>query len=121
MPAQRQIALNGSGGAMVAIVSTIPARRVRVREDEAAAAVGLQYLLPNDNFTQQYVVGVPGSPPAPQIDLGNSVGQGNNQGPILGWPAQNIGGATAPSAATTYLKARSKAAGVTNVNVTEDE
>ena len=123
MPRTRLIALNGNAGAFVSVLASIPCRYVEIREDEAAAATGLQYQQPDDNFTQTYVVGTPGSDDDAQIKLGNKVAIGNDAGSILGWPSRTIGG-DAPGtvqAATTLIKLRGNGAGGTNVRVTEYE
>ncbi len=122
MPATRLIALNGSGGAFVAVLSTIPARRVMVREDEAAASVGLQFQKPDDNFTNLYTVGVVGTPDQQQIVLPDPVVTSlRGAGRLLGLPAQGSAGAFNYRAADTYIKLRSKAAGATTVRVVEEE
>ena len=101
MPKTTLYSLNNNAGAFTAIPSTIPARRVEVREDESAATQGLQYQKPDDNFTTTYNVGTPGPPDQPQIVLGNPVATGKGGSPLLGIPAQNTGGSSIP--ATTYL------------------
>lgn len=121
MSATRKIALNGNAGAFVSIASTIPARRVRIREDDAAASTGLQYQKPDDSFATTYIVGTVGTPDAPQIDLGNSVAFGMGRGPLLGLPAQTLGGAPSARAADVYTKVRGNGAGSTSVRVVEDE
>jgi hypothetical protein len=104
MPKTTLYSLNSNAGAFTSIPSTIPARRVEVREDESGTAQGLQYQKPDDNFTNTYSVGTPAGP---------------DQRQILGLPAQTTGGSTIP--ATTYLKVRSKGAGTTIVRVVEHE
>jgi hypothetical protein len=119
MPKTTLYSLNSNAGAFTSIPSTIPARRVEVREDESGTAQGLQYQKPDDNFTNTYNVGTPAGPDQPQIVLGNVVAHGHGRGQILGLPAQTTGGSTIP--ATTYLKVRSKGAGTTTVRVVEYE
>lgn len=118
----RLIALNGSGGPMTAVLATIIPRRVRVREDEAAASTGLQYQIPDDGFVNTHTVGTVGTPgvdDAPQIDLGNKSTAGAK--PILGAPAQSTAGSFNFIAATTLFKAQGKAAGATTIRVHEDD
>lgn len=119
MPKTTLYNLNGSGGAFTAIPSTIPARRVEIREDESVAPQGLQYQKPEDNFTAVFVCGTPAGPDQPQIVLGNVVAHGHGRGNLLGLPAQNTGGSSIP--ATTYIKVKSKSATATTVRVTETE
>ena len=119
MPKTTLYSLNNNAGAFTSIPSTIPARRVEVREDEAVTPQGLQYQKPDDNFTATYNVGSPAGPDQPQIVLGNVVAHGHGYGPLLGVPAQSTGGSTIP--ATTYLKVRSRTASTTTVRVVEVE
>lgn len=121
MSQHRVIALNNNAGAFTSILASIPARRVQFREDEAATTQGLQVKLPNDNFTQTYTRGSVGSPDLPQFELGNTVGQQNNQGQIIAPTAQGSSGAFNAIAAGTYLKARSNTGTATNLQVIEDE
>lgn len=118
MPKTRLIAINGSAGAYVQILSSIPARRAEGREDESATAQGLTYQKPDDGFVATYTVGVPGTPDAPQIVLGNPVGQGAGEGPILGWPAQS---GLLNTTATQLVNVRSKTATGTNLRFAEYE
>lgn len=119
MPKTSLYNLNSSAGAFTAIPSTIPARRVEVREDESVTTQGLQYQKPDDNFTNTYNVGPPAGPDQPQIVLGNVVGHLSGRGNVVGLPAQNTGGSSIP--ATTYLKVRSRTASTTTVRVVEFE
>ena len=119
MPKTTLYNLNNNAGAFTAIPSTIPARRVEVREDESVTPQGLQYQKPDDNFTATYNVGSPAGPDQPQIVLGNVVAHGHGYGMLLGVPAQTSGGANIPP--TTYLKARSRTAAVTTIRVVEHE
>lgn len=119
MPKTTLYNLNNNAGAFTAIPSTIPARRVEVREDESVTTQGLQYQKPDDNFTNTYNVGPPAGPDQPQIVLGNVVGHLSGRGNLLGLPAQNTGGSSIP--ATTYLKARSRSATTTTIRVVEIE
>jgi hypothetical protein len=119
MPKTTLYTLNGSAGAFTSILSTIPARRVELREDESVAAQGLQYQKPEDNFTATFVCGTPAGPDQPQIVLGNVVAHAHGRGNLLGLPAQNTGGVTIP--ATTYIKVKSKTVTGTTLRVTEME
>jgi len=119
MPKTTLYSLNNNAGAFTSIPSTIPARRVEVREDESVTTQGLQYQKPDDNFTATYNVGTPGPPDQPQIALGNPVAQGHGRGPLQGLPAQNTGGSSIP--ATTYLKVRSRTGTTTTIRVVEYE
>src|SRR5215472_13224027 len=92
MPKTSLYNLNNNAGGFTAIPSTIPARRVEVREDESGTSQGLQYQKPDDNFTNTYNVGTPAGPDQPQIVLGNVVGHLKGRGNLLGLPAQNTGG-----------------------------
>jgi hypothetical protein len=108
MPRTNLYNINSSAGAFINIPSTIPARRVEVREDESVTTQGLQYQKPDDNFTNTYVCGPVAGPGQPQIILGNVIAHQGHYGSLLGLPAQNTGGSTIP--ATTYVKIRSKGA-----------
>src|SRR5215471_18174688 len=119
MPKTSLYNLNNNAGGFTAIPSTIPARRVEVREDESGTSQGLQYQKPDDNFTNTYNVGTPAGPDQPQIVLGNVVGHLKGRGNLLGLPAQTTGGSSIP--ATTYLKIRSRTATITTVRVVEFE
>jgi hypothetical protein len=122
LPATRLIALNNNAGAYVAIVSTIPSRRVFIREDESvAAAQGLQYQKPEDGFVQAFVVGTPGAPDQAQIALPDAGGVLSVIGRLLGMPVQNGVGNFNSRAADTYIKIKSKTATVTSVRVLEAE
>jgi hypothetical protein len=50
MPNSRLIALNGNAGAFVDVFATVPATRMRFREDDAAAATGIQVKFLLDAF-----------------------------------------------------------------------
>ena len=119
MPKTTLYNLNNNAGAFTSIPSTIPARRVEIREDESVPVQGLQYQKPEDGFTQAFVCGIPAGPDQPQIVLGNVVAHGNAYGQLLGLPAQNTGGVSIP--ATTCIKVRSKTATATSIRVTETE
>lgn len=115
-PRTRKVALNGSAGAYVAIVATIPARRVEIVEDGAAAAQGIAYQLPDDNFTATYNVLAAFEP----IVFGSEVAKGIGAGKILGWPTQKDPlGNTLANTPTTYCQARSFSATATTVIVRE--
>src|SRR5215471_10415462 len=102
MPKTTLYSLNNNAGAFTAIPSTIPARRVEVREDESVTPQGLQYQKPDDNFTAIYNVGSPAGPDQAQSVPRNLVAHGHGCGTRLGVPAQTTGGSNIP--ATTYLK-----------------
>jgi len=119
MPKTTLYSLNNNAGAFTSIPSTIPSRRVEVREDESVTAAGLQYQKPDDNFTNTYNCGTPAGPDQPQIVLGNIVAHGHGYGTLLGVPAQNTGGSSFP--ATVYLKVRSRTAATTTIRVVEHE
>jgi hypothetical protein len=51
----RLIAVNGSAGAFVNILATLPARAYECKEDEAAAPTGIQVQSPLDNFASTNV------------------------------------------------------------------
>lgn len=106
MPKTSLYNINSSAGAFINIPSTIPARRVEIREDESTTSQGLQYQKPDDNFTNTYVCGPVAGPDQPQIVLGNVIAHQGRYGSLLGLPAQNTGGSSIP--ATTYVKIRSK-------------
>lgn len=53
VPTRRKIAINGSGGAVVPITSSIFCRYVEIVED-AATNQGLTATFPDDNFVTQY-------------------------------------------------------------------
>jgi hypothetical protein len=109
MPASRLIALNNNAGAFVDVLSTIPARRVYVREDESVTSKGLQYLKPDDNFATTYTVGTPGTPDQQQITLPDPANIGlRGNGRLIGMPAQGQVGAFNRIAATKLCSLRSK-------------
>lgn len=118
MARRRLIALNGSAGAYVAVLSTQASRKVFIREDEAAAAQGLTYQTPDDGFVATYTVGVPGTPDQQQVSLPMAPSGAHVPGPLLGLPAQT-GFYTRP--ADTYIKLRSKSVTATTVRVLEED
>lgn len=119
MSKSRVVALNGNAGAFTSISATMICRYVEIREDEAAAPTGLQYKLPDDNFTQIYTVGTHPVDGEPQIVLGDKLSQGKGHSPLLGGPAQNMPGGVTPTTATVLIQLRGNAVGVTSVRVTE--
>jgi hypothetical protein len=121
MPRTNLYNINSNAGAFIPIPSTIPARRVEIREDESVTAQGLQYQKPDDNFTNTYQCGVPGSPDQPQIALGNVIGNLHGYGPILAMPDQSGGKGASGQPAGTYIKLRSASASTTKVRVVEYE
>lgn len=118
MARRRLIAVNGSAGALVSVLSSQASSKVFVREDEAAAAQGLTYQLPDDGFTATYTVGVPGTPDQQQISLPMAPTGGSVNRPLLGLPAQS---GFYNRSADTYLKLRSKTATATSVRVVEED
>lgn len=116
-------AVNGSGGAYVAIPSTAGSRRVTIVEcppaggsfnDTNFAPQGLNYKLPRDGFVQVYP-----NLPGQAIVLGDSIAWGKGAGALLGGPAQtDPGGRTIP--ATTYIELISATVTGTQVAVTEE-
>ncbi len=112
----RLVAINGSAGAFVQILATIPCRRMTVIEDYSANAgvgQGLQYQLPGDNFTQVFSI----APQTEPIDLED---EGYNGGPgsILGNGPGFITG-FGPTTGTPLINVRSASATATIVRVTE--
>lgn len=81
-PKITKYAINATGGAFIAILATTWCRYVEIIEDDAAAAVGLQYQLPNDSFTATYDISAAHEP----IKLGEPSYQGST-GPLLGHTA----------------------------------
>lgn len=108
--------LNGNAGAFVNILSTLHARYVRIIEDDAAAATGLQAKYPEDNFTAIVSVSAVHEP----IEIGNKVSIGNNAGAILGTPGYATGTSSSVPQ-TTYCQLRGNGAGATTVWVEEHE
>ena len=119
MPATRLVNINGSAGAFVDILSTIPSRRVDMREDESVTNQGLAYKKYDDSFITIYTVGTPGPPDQAQVTLGTPFAFGPDTGGIKGWPAQSSGGST--RAADRYLSVRSKSVTATVVKISEYE
>jgi hypothetical protein len=121
MPKTRLIALNGNGGPLVAVLSTGFARRVTAREDEAAAATGIQYVRGDDTTSTLNTVGTPGTPDQQQIDINDNMQFGSRAGKLQGMPQQNSAGSPFFRAADTYFKAQGKGAGATTLRVIEYE
>jgi hypothetical protein len=113
----KKYVLNGNAGAYTDIPAEIACRYVEVREDEAAAGVGLDYKLPDDNFTAVNIVGAPAAGAEPQIKLGHIVMMGKGVGPVLGYRARTTPEGDAIPAAV-LLKVRSKTAAATTIRVT---
>ncbi len=115
----RLIALNGSGGAFVAVSATQVTRRVEVIEDGSANAgigQGLQYQFSDGStlpFTTVYTI----EPQSEPIVLGTPIPQGAGFGLVLGTPPDNSGGYSIP--ATLLINLRSASASSTIVRVTE--
>src|ERR1700689_2499134 len=85
----RLIALNGSGGAVVAIYATGPTRGIEVMEDEGGTGPqGVQFFCFVDNFVSLNTVSF-GSEPI-EIPNFHKVG---DRGPLVGMNAQNTVGA----------------------------
>lgn len=118
MPRLREgVAINANGGGYTAISPSIHCRQMTIAEDPGGNqnfGQGLQYLLPDDNFTAVHSV-APGIP----IVLGNPVSGGNNSGPILGTPGYSSGGNTVPP--TVVIKVISAGAQPTNITIQEYE
>jgi hypothetical protein len=119
MPRTSLYNINNNAGAFTSIPSTIPARRVEIREDESVTPQGLQYQKPDDNFTNTYQCGVPAGPDQPQIVLGNVIAHQGRYGALLGLPAQSTGGASIP--ATVYAKVRAAGVSTSRIRVVEFE
>lgn len=115
MAKTRLIALNGNGGPLVTVLATQISKRVTAREDEAAAATGIQYVRGDDVSGNLNTVGTPGTPDQQQIDLWDNLPFGRRGGTIVGIGPQaaNFG------AATVLFKAQGKAAGATVLRVIE--
>lgn len=120
MPNSRQIALNNNAGAFVDILATLPSKQVQAMEDEASTTMGIQVKTALDNFTTTNVFSF-GSEP---IILGNIPAIQNNQGSVVGRPAQNAANGTTAfnyRAADKLLSARSNGASGTTLRVLEYE
>lgn len=105
-----------AGAGFVAILCTTLCRRAEIIEDDSVAApTGLDYKLPNDNFTAQFTVSAAHEP----IVLGNPLSSGMASGQVLGNGPDASGGYTI--AATPLINVRTKGggAGATTVRVTE--
>jgi hypothetical protein len=103
----RLVNLNGSGGAFVQILATIPCRKMTAIEDYSANAgvgQGLEYQLPGDDFTQVFSI-APQTEPivledqsyegGPGSMLGNGPGFITGFGETTGTPLINLRSATA--------------------------
>lgn len=121
MPKTRLIALNGNGGPLVAVLATGCARRVTAREDEAAAATGLEYTRGDDVNANLNTIGTPGTPDQQQIDLWDNAQFGPHGGKLQGLPQQGSAGTPFFRAADTYFSAQGKGAGATTIRVIEYE
>lgn len=117
MPNQRQIALNGSAGAFVDILATVPVTRYEALEDEGGATQGIQVKTPLDNFSTTNVFSF-GSQP---IQLPNFEGTAGRVGKLLGMPAQGVVGAFNARAADKILSARSNGGAGTTLRFIEYE
>jgi hypothetical protein len=121
MPKTTLYTMNAAGGAFTAIPATIPCRYVEIREDESVTPQGLIYQRPNldRTFSVTEQVGLPASPDAAQIIIGNKVAVGNAVGALVGLPAYNSGGSAIP--AITILQIKSAGAGANKIRVIEHE
>jgi hypothetical protein len=111
----RLIAINATGGALVAILATGPTCSIEVREDDLAAATGFAYQSAEDNFATLNTLATTSEP----LQIPN-VGRYPMHGPLLGLNAQGVAGAFNFTAATTLLKAISKA-GATTLRFIEND
>lgn len=115
----RNIAINGSGGAFVAILATQITRRVEIIEDASAnagVAQGLAYQIDDSQippFTTIYQLTAAEEP----LILGEPIPQNNRYGTVIGKPAQNSGGFSEP--ATLLCNLRSLTATPTVARITE--
>jgi hypothetical protein len=113
----RLIPLNGNAGAFLNVLATVPVRRVKLIEDDAAAATGFQYLSFEDNFVSTNVVAAAHEP----ITLPDATALAGLPGATVGFPAQGVSGAFNFRAADKILSVRGNAAGVTTLRVEEYE
>lgn len=118
-PKRRVVAINGSGGAYTQITASRYARYVEISECPADAgaftgafsAQGLNYQLPDDNFTETY-----GLIPGDTFSLGES--SYTPRGRCVGRPQQaDERGNVQP--ATVYFQAKSATVTATHVQVLE--
>jgi hypothetical protein len=117
MPKTRQIALNGSGGAFIAIAATVPVRGIEFVEDEAAAMQGLQFKSPLDNFTATQTITAATEAAEGPVTIPNFHKMGL-AGRVLAWPADSL---HPGYVADTILYARSATATATVLRLTEYE
>lgn len=109
--------VNGNAGAFVDVPSSIPARKLELREDPVnGSAAGIDYKLPEDNFTAIHSITA-----TELLTLGNTISHGNAVGPVLAYPAQNGVGNLNSIAAGVYAKIRSHGAGATKARFVETE
>jgi hypothetical protein len=124
MAKTRLIAVNGSGGAFVAVSATSVTRRVEIIEDGSANAgvgQGLQIqfddgfgTVPNvPNTANTYTV----EPVSEPFTLGEPIPQGAGYGRVIGTPPDNSGGYSIP--ATPLANVRSASATATIIRVNE--
>ena len=116
MPALRQIALNGTGGAVVNVLATVPSRLIEVMEDESVSTEGLQVSSVLDNFATVNTFSF-GSEP---VTIPNQFHY-EALGRLLGMGAQGVVGAFNYRAADKILQLRSATATTTLVRVLENE
>ena len=125
MPKTRLIAVNGSGGAFVTVLATIPCRRVEIVEDGSANAgvtQGLAYQFDDDSttpFTTTYYNIPTAANPSEPIVLGNTIPMSAGYGTIVGRGPDASGGQTL--AATQLINLKSATTTATAVRVTEFE
>lgn len=118
------IALNGSGGAYVAIPATQFSRHVVLKEDPSMSVAGggagfqgFQYQLASEAYAYTHVVNV-----GDKVELGlTSAIQGSGFGSLVGMPAWTDPQNGATVAATEYMKAKSLTATATKLSVLEED
>jgi hypothetical protein len=113
----RLISLNGNAGAFVDILATLPVTRVRMREDDAAAATGVQIKSLMDAFATTNVYAATSEP----IEIPPTQAVSGRRGAVLGFSAQGQAGAFNFRAADKLVSARGNAAGVTTLRFEEYE
>lgn len=111
----RLIAVNATGGAVVSILATGPTCSIEAREDDAAAATGIVYNTPDDNFVSNNTLASTSEP----LQLPN-INRYPMHGPLRGMNAQGVSGAFNFRAADTLLKVISKA-GATTLRFIEND
>jgi len=105
----------------VDILATLPATRLRIREDDAAAPVGIQLKTLVDNFGTTNVYAVSATLTSEPVEIPPTQAVSGRRGAILGFPAQGQSGAFNARAADKLVSARSNAAGATTLRFEEFE